>query len=1287
MPTKLPVWPFKSLAITNRRAFNGHDGESNTNADRGLRKYANSTTNSVQIVESELPKPVEQARQKTRTSIWLSATTLGLTACLFTVFGCVLVFLWLYNSRKDGFALITYNHYSWTYGPTAILILAVALWRQIDYHCKAAIPWMNLQKQGVSGASSILLDYISALQIVTLWKSTRNGDLLTVVTIIGFMLLKLITLASTGLLAEQPTTLTSMTIPLHGITRLDGSLYNETQYIAKADSSLVYTAFGIMSKSLPLPEGTTNSLVYETFDLPPGFGGKSSRVTAQVGALMPDFKCEPAEVSLNPSPYDSDGSQTGDTMVIVSPGCRLMGGAPPVFVLDANSVVCPQRQFRGNMVRVNCSSNDVEQLPNWQLLTLAEVIYNQTLNSSSSHDGSTLIDDVDILSWSVGIKRTTSLLCQPSYKLGKLNTTYMSSPQGPTITASELTGSNSTLAGFHDEELALTFTAALTDAAIMFGDPSEAQMTEDFPNTMFKLMASVTSGSYDSLLDQESMAQAAQSAFQHIAVQVVSRNLLRTENSTLQAELESTEDRLQIDTVALWIMISGFAAMLGLCLLILYMRPNRPLPPRLETIGAIAQILARSDRLQSLVRDATGLPEKEAVSALDEYSFCSQECVDSHGSLAFTVYPFHSSDDTSETSHGIPRRKQDDAQLWWKPLMVRRPILITTLILPLAAIATLEILQRRSDNEAGILTLSTSGRTQSTLATRLIPALLMLIIATSFNSLDFNISVLAPFNAMRFRAVSAEQSINCSLIDKLPPIALWNAAKHRQYAALCSSTAAIIGSIMTIVVSGLYTVQTVPGTRQATLQAMDAFNTSWADSATNDSSAAVLTSLTESLDLAYPAFTYDQLAFPVITSPRDIDTTAAPELLIKYPALRASMICSSLDSDSFNVSASYVPQLETSSATVDAQIPLPKTCPFGGPGGNLSFVDLNYRVGFQQNTSYIGKLLDIHVGPYDAIQGSSFGEASPTAQKDNPPGCPSLALIYGYVDVHDTTRTSVTTLVCYQQMQSVQTTVRFGLPEMTILSSKPPIPDESTVELLPSSEAGATTFSYRIQQHMDQSLSLFNQSRYPSANLADTPVDGFFQGVLFGQTPLPETALVGQDQADIMMKGINAFYRRYMAQAISNNMRVANANTSATSIPTPTMHQGTILNASQTSKLVQHRSAKLALQILLGLMTLFGALAWKLSRLVDIVPYNPCTIFGKAALLAGSQLCQSGSDWEADVHHLPQNQQRTYKLDWWDDDVGQVEENTDQRMAPRGDDREGLRKRKRYGIDVIKSTE
>ncbi|KAL6247345.1 hypothetical protein RBB50_005691 [Rhinocladiella similis] len=1263
MPVNLKFWPFSSSLTSDQGTAKVHN----------FREAVISKPFPVSSIHPKSPSSITTLGSTSNRSVWLSALNLGLCACLFILFDVVLAVLWILNSRRDGFALVTSNHYSWTYGPTAILVLVVAIWRQIDYHSKVALPWVHLDKEGATARTSIFLDYISPLQIISFWTSIRNADVLVISTIIGFVLLKIITLASTGLMVELPTPLASKTIPLQGISRINGSLYNQTQYISEADSSLVYTAFGIMAKDLRLPKGITKDLVYETIDLPSGFGQNSDRIVARVGGLMPDFHCKPAEVSINPNPYDSNATQTAATMSIISPDCRLMGGAQPIFVLDANSVVCPQRQIRGNMVRVNCSSTAIEPFPNWQLLTLSEVLYNQTLNTSQSDAGFTK-DDFEILSWTVVVNRTISLLCQPGYELARLNTTYTPSLSGPIISTSDITPLTSALANFEDEDLALTFTTALADAAIMFGDPSESQTVEEYPNTMFKMMASVSGGSYDGLLDQQSMADAAQSTFQHIAAQVVSKNLLYRENSTIQADLTSTEDRLHINLVAWVIMISGFGIMAMICLLLLYLRPRQPIP-RSENIATVGETVAASGELQEIIHQHAGLAEKRILSVFDGYVFSSQYQTNARGKTEFTIFPFRNIDQHSDSLQSPLFDGRRDNYPWWKPILVRRVALIIIMALPLAAIAVLEALQRLSDRDHGIVEVSTN-HTQSALVTRLIPALVMLIIATSFNSLDFNISVLAPFNSMRSRAVSADQSVQSSLIDKLPPIALWNAFRHRQFAALCSSTAAIIGSVLTIVVSGLYTAQEVPNAQQASLQSLDAFNTSWTDSGTNDSSAAVLTSLTESLNLSYAAFTFDELAFPAISKPLNINDSTRPRLQLKYPALRGSLTCSSLASDLFNVSASYVQQLESSSASVLAQIPLPSTCPFGGPGGNLSFIDLNFRVGFQQSTSYIGKLLDIHVGPYDPIQGAASGEASPRAQKDNPPGCPSLALIYGYVDVRDSSATSVMMSVCYQQIQRVQTTVSFDFPSMAISASEPPTPDEDTVELLPSSDAGDTAFSYRIQQHMDQSLSLFNQSQFPSANLADTPVDGFFQGVLFGRTPLP-LSILGQNNAETLMKGINAFYRRYMAQAISANMRVA-VDPAFPSLG-PVTYQGTVLNASQTQRLVQHGGAKLALQILLGLMTLLGSIACKLTRLVDLVPYNPCTIFGKAVLLAGSSLCRSSRYLDG------AEDSRKYRLDWWPVDRGSTRGSITTGVDRRSDlrsDADGLCRR-RYGIDAV----
>jgi hypothetical protein len=92
---------------------------------------------------------------------WLSTASLFGFVMIFTVLAIALVLLWHYSSDSGGFALITSNHYSWTYGPTAILVVIVSLWRQVGFLCKALTPWDELRNGDATAAKSLLLDYIS----------------------------------------------------------------------------------------------------------------------------------------------------------------------------------------------------------------------------------------------------------------------------------------------------------------------------------------------------------------------------------------------------------------------------------------------------------------------------------------------------------------------------------------------------------------------------------------------------------------------------------------------------------------------------------------------------------------------------------------------------------------------------------------------------------------------------------------------------------------------------------------------------------------------------------------------------------------------------------------------------------------------------------------------------------------------------------------------------------------------------------------------------------------------
>ena len=67
---------------------------------------------------------------------WLRKSTLLALAALFASLATALIALWSSNKAQKGFPItLSSNHYAWTYGPTAMLIIVISFWRQVEYHC------------------------------------------------------------------------------------------------------------------------------------------------------------------------------------------------------------------------------------------------------------------------------------------------------------------------------------------------------------------------------------------------------------------------------------------------------------------------------------------------------------------------------------------------------------------------------------------------------------------------------------------------------------------------------------------------------------------------------------------------------------------------------------------------------------------------------------------------------------------------------------------------------------------------------------------------------------------------------------------------------------------------------------------------------------------------------------------------------------------------------------------------------------------------------------------------
>jgi hypothetical protein len=129
---------------------------------------------------------------------------------------------------------------------------------------------------------------------------------------------------------------------------------------------------------------------------------------------------------------------------------------------------------------------------------------------------------------------------------------------------------------------------------------------------------------------------------------------------------------------------------------------------------------------------------------------------------------------------------------------------------------------------------------------------------------------------------------------------------------------------------------------------------------------------------------------------------------------------------------------------------LPPNYLLGSQGGNLSYTAWGYNFlspDEAPDIGYCGETLDLHVGPWTRDYETSYGETNTDIRGNNPPGCPSLPFTFGYFSVTRTTKSNVTTMMCYQLLKGVQTDVNFYLPGFTISTSNSPVPEREHGEI------------------------------------------------------------------------------------------------------------------------------------------------------------------------------------------------------------------------------------------------
>ena len=1176
-------------------------------------------------------------------SRWLhTATLLGL-ALLFLAMLVALVLLAHFANSNNGLSTqLSSNHYSWTYGPTALLVLVLSAWKQVDFNCRILAPWKHAAAGASDASHSLLLDYVSPILPSIVWSAARKRDWAVLAGSLGVGLLRLVIVFSTGLLVLSPTLLIENT-NFVADTKFVGTTPNSDS--PKFGDQALETYYGVWRQELDYPYGSAATFAYETIDVRSTMA--NSTITATVNGFYPEFDCETTPLTSNiswvpnsdkPGLYDLDLQYTADP-----PGC-------PRFHAHVTTVCqpltastpgdCPARTVLSDFIPwasnydillLNHSSEDVpEKCGGFWFWTLAEISYRRVTGVSANTTSG----------WDIEYSNMVGLTCYPSYSIRPLNVTMdiNNDTQIAKIHYSEPWSQGSSLFNYS----ATNFSQDLTNEDINTGSQYA------YNDSLAILLIPNASLTESDLLDAQVLKEVAVPALKGYAAQMVHQILRQDEHRSIIGTTVYSQQRLQVLSLSVWLMSGGFVALVLCTAAILRFRAHDVISRDPSSIATNAAILAASPSLDSLISQTSQLSDKNL--RMTTHNLTVHSAVTSSSTHTRFSIQVHSPDGQNSKSEVADSKFRK----WWTPMSIGTPFMTWVITIPIAIIVVLEILQRFSDTHHGIANIYTAD-IASHFAASIVSSFLMILIATSYDSIDFAISTFGPYQTLSRGRATVKQSLLQNSVGQLPILSIIDAVRRRRPLVAIASFAATIASLLTIITSGLYTLESVPYTSSVNLSSADHFTTYWNSS--KDNGAGTVFGLIEHENATYPSYTYNELVFPRLATDflqsgnRDSGTLVQ----LSIPARRAALNCTIIPQD--NITTQTIAQGSSTGPLYSTEYlfvaGVPDSCP---EFRNLSDVPITsipfqYGIGWAvpNNTEVKTQFAEI-VTEFDF----SFGYSNNTVYWDgigaesNAPGCPSLAFVYGLFDQQNKTTETISGMLCVQGLQHVQTNTTFVLPDMTIPMDAPPIVYEDTAVWI-------TAEDY-IESFLGPS------ETFRSFNTTAGTFDNFYQTVLWGTDGIPFEELLGVANTEKLVNATQHVYRKYMAQVINNNMRVPYANENASTNP---VYRAQLPDSIHRLRLVQNSTSKIILQLILGIMLLCAIVVYISSReLRRLLPRCPWSMAGMMTLLAGSELCErkvmpEGAEFMTDKELQLALQGWLFSLGWW----GEGEE-------------------ERYGIDV-----
>ncbi|OSS50674.1 hypothetical protein B5807_04380 [Epicoccum nigrum] len=1178
-------------------------GKSNTEA-----KHVLVNTNSV--TPSLTEKNGESVTQRPGwTSTYLQNKTLLGFAIAFLCLLLAVIALAVVDAKQDGIANAkSSEHYLWTYGPTAVLVIVAALWNQVEHKIKIAMPWVILQQGTTPASKTLFMDYVTPGRPEALWTSLRKLHWPVAIAITNSLLITLLTVASTGLLSLQSTPFVRHNCRLNVtddfVTTFDP---------ATIGSPPVLATLAIQNGTIPFPPGTSRYGAFQHL-VPPS--SLQTFADLEVESLSRSFHagldCEIATVKSGPSGCSDRQCRSANvTIDITSPTCSIKG-----YNLTAScgrglqAVSCGFNYTWGTSCDGYIDGHDKNRL----VFLFAEL--DQDLGGASSNKTEAI---------TVVAGNTTAIVCEARYNI--TNTKIVMDRNGNLKDTSHKTATMNPTQQFPAWDLVDGLLTACDAGGASIGRIYAYWSAGISPwsslHIFFSKWVQATYPSSD-LKDPSVLQSHANEMFAMVTAQMAKQSLMRPSVDISIGTCRGVEDRLRVRGLSLYLMATVLVVMIMLTIGLMCVAPRRYASRDPSSIGGMALVLSQS----------TALLSRLSASALTDLKSMENDMVniDCH-TVSYQAGPdwrFEVDLNASETVEDLDDDMDETPSseiTYWRPLSLRPVFKISIIIVLIILVVVLEVLYSVSKKNDGLA--EVDPQRYQRFAWVYVPAIVMLTAQTLVGMIAFSSLMIFPYFRLRQASTNTHDHILRNYVSETAIKSLWQSVFAKDIVVVCMALALLLTPLLTIAVSGLYTAQATSKSIPISLSIQDQLNSTFLSKDVQESMNPIWITSSNAIGLllsqnfTFPKWTYDELAFPEaqLQLPTTINSSilSGSNVTVRLPGIRSDLGCK-----------------------LASSVPTNFTDTVGGFYQRKMNVTAYEALGLYDDTgSNWPSPGSSPFGFFEACDGFKFGDRGNT-----------------FCGAMGTSEMNWNAFTCSSIINQLDVEVTMDASSLTILSATP---DESTVRFFSNQTLAPGTMDAFPSSMIP---SLFGSSNFNEKFSVAGYYDPAFQAVVYGLgtrddlKSFPMKEYLSTEGFDKVFAELQHVHRTMTAQS-ANLIRMP-LNTTSPLAP-PSTVSATLVN-SHVYRL--HQSA-ISTRILDGLLiatALCIALSFFLMNTSKTLPKNPASIAASASLLSSDAkmfqegVLPKGAQWCNDTELKAQKvwDGVLFRLGWWNSD-GQSE--------------------------------